>query len=428
MVRGTLSTAVVRLVMAAASFVTLGIAARGLTPDEFGLVAVMSSIVLLLMMFDFGIGGALTMRVATSHGNDDLLAIRGHVNNALVGLTVVGTVIALGGAVSAVTMPWHAWTGGPLDVSTVTRCLVVTFVIGGASLPGAAGLVTLSAMQRFTAAQMSIAAGSVGAVVTTAVVAPFDPPPEVFLLTILGSPLVVSLAFTLWTRFGVLGGLGSSAFDRSGMAEMLRVSGWYAIYTVANTVTIGTGTMVVGSVLSLAEAGIFNVAVRLFTPVITVVTASGAQLRPGMTEALARGDVAWARSRYRRGLFAAAAASTVISLVLVVLGRWFARIWVGEDLVPPLSLLAWSAAFTIILSIAAQYAILILAVERIRPAAALAVCTAAAAIGGSVVLARAVGLDGAMIAAVAAILLIFIPGITYLSRDTLRSLDAIGAD
>ena len=113
-----------------------------------------------------------------------------------------------------------------------------------------------------------------------------------------------------------------------------------------------------------------------------------------------------------------------MSLTLVVLGPWFTRIWVGEDLVPPLGLLAWTAAFTVILLIAAQYAVLILAVERIRPAAALALSTAAAAILGSVVFARTVGINGPMIGAAAAILVIFVPGITLLARDTLRSLDA----
>ena len=423
-VRGTISTALVRVVMAASSFVTLGVAARSLTPDEFGLVAVMSSIFLLAMMLDFGLGGALTMRVATSHGRDDLSGIRSHVDNALPALACVGAAIAIGGTVSAIAMPWHDWIGGTLDSSTVSRCLIITFVVSGASLPAGVGVVTLSSMQRFTSAQASIAAGSIAAVVTTAVVAPLNPPPEVFLITILGSPAAASLGFTLWARFGVLRGLGPFSFDRDQMASMLRVSGWYALYTVANTVTIGTGTIVVGSVVGLAEAGVFNVAVRLFTPVITVVTASGSQLRPGITEALTRGDVAWVRSRFRRGLVGVAAASSVMSVALVVFGRWLTEIWVGEDLVPSLSLLAWTAAFTMTLAVAAQYAVLLLAVERIRPAAALAVGTAAAAIGGSAFLAWTLGMNGAMIGAFAAILLIFVPGIVWLARGTMQSLVA----
>ena len=113
-----------------------------------------------------------------------------------------------------------------------------------------------------------------------------------------------------------------------------------------------------------------------------------------------------------------------MSVALVVLGRWFTEIWVGEDLVPSLSLLAWTAAFTMTLAIAAQYAILLLAVERIRPAAALAVGTAVAAIGGSASLAWTLGMNGVMIGAFSAILLVFLPGIVWLVRDTLQSLVA----
>ncbi|MFL6088980.1 MAG: lipopolysaccharide biosynthesis protein [Aeromicrobium sp.] len=427
LLHGALSTAMVRIITAAASFITLGIAARSLTRDEFGLVAVMSSILLIATMLDFGLGGALTTRVATSHGRDDLHGLREHVDNALVALTGVGAMIALGGTLSVLTMPWHDWIGGTLSSSTVTRCLIITFVISGAMLPTAVGIVTLSAMQRFAAAQMSIAVGSVAAVIATAIVAPLNPPPEAFLLTILGSPLVASLGFTLWARLGMLRGIGRFGVEREQMADMLRVSGWYALYTVANTVTVGTGTIIVGSAVGLAAAGVFNVAVRLFSPVLTIVTASGAQLRPGITEALARNDVAWARSRHHRGLLVVAAASAAMSLGLVVFGRWFARIWVGDALVPSWSLLIWTAAFTVVLALAAQYAVLVQAVERIRPAAVLAVSTAVAGTVASVVLAQRMGMNGAMIGATVALVLIFVPGIVRMAGGILRSLETVPA-
>jgi O-antigen/teichoic acid export membrane protein len=424
-VRGALSAAAVRVLTAGASFVALGITARVLSVDEFGLVAVLTSVLIVLTMFDFGLGGALSVRVARSHGQDDLPGIRAHVDHALIALTGVGAIIAIGGTISTFILPWHDWIGGTLEPAMVTRCVIITFVLSGASLPVAVGFLALAGMQRFTAAQSSIAVGSVAAVVATAVVAPLNPSPELLLLTILGTPLVASFGFTLWTRLGILRGHGSFGLDVPQMLSMLKVSGWFALYSIANTVTLATGTMIVGSMVGLAEAGVFSVAVRLFSPMITVIQAAGLQLRPGMTEAIARGDVAWARSRYKRGLLAVAVPGVALSLLLVVLGRWFCRIWVGQDLVPSLSLLAWTAALMVTTTLASQAAGVVIAVERVRPAAVLAVATAVASLAGSILLARELGTNGAMIGALAAAGLIFVPGIALLARGTLRSLDAV---
>ena len=65
--RGAGASGIVRLITAASSYVTLGVAARALSKDEFGLVAMAMSLCLILTMLDIGVGGALTTRVAASH-------------------------------------------------------------------------------------------------------------------------------------------------------------------------------------------------------------------------------------------------------------------------------------------------------------------------------------------------------------------------
>ncbi len=423
--RGAIAAGTVRLVTAATSYVTLGIAARVLTTEEFGLVAVLISFWLIVTMFDMGLGGALTTRVAVSHARDDLAGIRGHVNHALVALTAIGTLIAVGGTISAIALPWQEWIGGTLPPPTVTRSVIITFVVAGASLPAAIGVLILGGMQRFTIAQVGVAGGSLSTLVATAAVAPLDPPPDVFVLAVLGCPLAVSLGFTFWAIGGVLRGARAPAeFEADRLMSMLRASGWYALYNAGNTIMLGTGTVIVGSVRGLAEAAVFNVSIRLFSPIITVVAASGVQLWPGMTEAISRGDVAWARSRYKRGLAVVAGVSTAASITLVALGRWFAELWVGPDLIPSLNLLVWTAAFSVAVAVTSQANVLLMAVERIRIAATLSVCGAAAGMGASVILVGAVGVSGAAIGALVACAGILLPGVVLLARDTFKRLGA----
>ena len=128
-------------------------------------------------------------------------------------------------------------------------------------------------------------------------------PPEAFIAAILGSPLLIASGFTVWVVVGVLRGFRSSDFAIGDFLSMVRASTYYAVFNAGNTVIVGTSTLIVGSVLRLAEAAVFSVALRLFTPIITIIVGSGALLWPSMTEAISRGDVAWARSRYWRGVF-----------------------------------------------------------------------------------------------------------------------------
>lgn len=424
---GAFATGASRLITAATSFVTLGIAAHVLTPAEFGLVAVLISLWLILTMFDLGVAGALTTRVARSHARDDLTKIRVHFTSAALAMSVIGGLIAIAGTISAVTMPWHGWIGGNLPPSTVVRSLIIAFVVAGASLPANVGLATLAGMQRFTAAKACAAASGVLTVVATAAVAPLKPPPEVFVFVTLGCPLLVTLVFTAWVRFGILGAdMTTAGFEAAQFKNMLLSSGWYGLYSAANTVSIGSGTIIVGAVLGPADAGVFSVASRLFSPIVTVVAASGALLWPGMTEAISRGDVGWARSRYRRGLLIVAAISAALSTTLIVIGPWLAEVWVGQALVPPRSLFVWTAALTMTAVVASQASVLLMAVERLRVAASVSVCAAGVSVGISVPLCGAVGLNGAAIGTLAGCLGVLLPSIALLARDAFRALGPAG--
>lgn len=423
--RGAISTVVVRLTMALTSFGTYAIAARVLTKDEFGLVAVLVSLWLILTMLDMGVGGALATRVATSHARADLADIRMHVSDALITMTAIGGLIAVGGSVSVLALPWQDWIGGTMPPDTLERSLIITFVVAGASLPAWVGHVCMTGMQRFATAQASLAAGAVAALIACGGVALARPPADLFILAMLGAPLAVSLGFTTWIVFGVLRGVGpAGGFEAARLKSMVRASGYYGLFNIGKMVSMGTSTVIVGAVLGLEEAALFSVASRLFNPILTVIVRAGSQVWPPMTEAIARGDVAWVRSSYRRGLVYVTGIGSVTSLAIVVFGRQIAGVWVGPDLVPSLTIFIWNAALTVVLAVTMQVGIVLMAVERVRSAAVLSLCTAVTGVVLSVLLIGMFGTSGAAIGPTVACLAILLPGLTVLARSSLRALEA----
>jgi O-antigen/teichoic acid export membrane protein len=279
-------------------------------------------------------------------------------------------------------------------------------------------------MQRFSAARWSPALGGISTVVIMAALTPTRPGPPLVIGTILGCPLVVSAVYLGWVRFAILGAhRPRRAWQRSELVSMLLASSWYAGYTAANTLTLGSGTVIVGAVRGATDAGLYSVASRLLAPIITVIASSGMLLRPGMTEAISRGDVDWARSRYRRGLVLITGVSLALAMIVVAIGPWIGRLWVGPDLAPSRTLLIWVSAFTVTAAVTYQVTGLLMALERVRVAALLAVCAALVSLVSSVVLTRDLGPLGAAVGGLIGSLGVLLPGVAWLARRALNSLE-----
>lgn len=423
-VRGVLAVAAVRVISAGTAVLTLGIAARSLTQEEFGFVAALFSLWMILIMLDLGVGGTLTTRVAVAHARDDLDEMRMHVRDAVFTLSAIGALIAGAGTLSAFLLPWGGWVGGSLPPSTVRPAVILAFIITGATLPAIVGVVTLNGRQRMATAQLLNALRSVVALLATVVVAAMDLGPWAFILAMLGSPALVAFAITCWVvAVDLRGDRQRAALDAGRVGTMIRDSSYFALFGISNAVALGTGTFIVALILGPAAAAIFSVVSRMFTLLLSFIVLSGTQLWPAMTEAIARGELAWARIRYRHGIVVAGLATSAASLGLIVLGRPLARVWVGSELVPPLHLFVWTAAFTIVMAVAAQASVLLLAVERVRALAAVCVANAVVSVTASVLLTELIGASGAAAGAFLSCLAVLLPGIAVLCWSTLRHLE-----
>lgn len=421
--RGVVATVAVRLISVGASLLTLGIAARSMTKVQFGFIAAVVSLWMILTLLDLGLGGTLTTRVASAHGHDDLKAMRAHVRDALYALTVVGLVLAVAGGLSAFFLPWGRWLGAGLAPSTVTPAVVLMFVAAGASMPGVVGIATLTGRQRMATAQLTTAMGGIATVVAAIAAALLNLPPWAFVLAILGCPTLVSLGVTAWIVLVELPGvIAYDGFNPQRIASTVRISGYFAVMGASNAIAFGTGTLIVATVLGAGQAAAFTIASRMYAMLYAVISQSGAQLWPGLAEAIARRDFGWVHSRYRNSLVAVMLITSAASAGLVMFGRPIAQIWVGPGLVPSSSLLISLGGFTIALCGVTQAGTLPLATERVRPVAAICVANAIVGTVAAVGLTTAIGPAGAALGGLLSCVCILVPGIALISRSALHGL------
>lgn len=423
-VRGIFATITARVFTAAASLLTLAIASRVLTRNEFGFLASVVALWMILTMLDLGLGGALTTRIATAFARDDADAMSRHSRDTLQALTALGVFLAVAGSATTLILPWARWLGSGVPPSSVTPAVVLMFVTAGASMPGVVGIAILTGTQRMATAQLSSALGACLTVLLAIGAGALQLPPWAFVASILGCPTVVNIGVTGWIVLRLPAPHPHGKSSRSRIADTARASVYFALLNASSAVALGTGTLVVAIVLGSGQAASFSVASRMYAMVFAVVSTSGAQLWPSLAEAIARRDLRWARQRYWHSIVTVTAVTAFAGVVLVALGRPVARVWVGASLEPSLSVLLALGALTVAVCGAAQASTLQLATERVRPLAVLCCVNAVLGTAASFALTEAVGPAGAAVGTLASCVCVLIPGIVALSRTTLQRLPA----
>lgn len=427
--RGVWATLVARAVSALAGVLVLAVAARALDTAEFGLVATLVSVFVLMGIADLGVGGILMTRLAEAQARDDVEAMRHLIRNGLIALGAIGGVIMLGGGLSAFLLPWHRWIGGNLPESTVDVSVALLFILSGAMFPALVAEAVLHAARRLATVQMWFAAGSTAALVACVGAAAADLPPWAFIVGMVGMPTLVAICRALWlflVEYPHLRPVRAAAVPGS-LRDMMRASGYLATARIAAAFALSSQVFIVAVVMNPEAAAVFAVASRMFALLASVVQMAGGQLWPALTDAITRGDIAWVQSRYRRGLLLVGGLTGLGCLLLVVAGQWITRIWVGPELVPPMGVLLALALFTLVTAVFSQAMLLPLAVERIKGFTIAMVAVTPVSIVGSVVLAHEIGLAGPPLGGLLTQALVLGPFVAILCRRTLAGITSTPA-
>jgi O-antigen/teichoic acid export membrane protein len=248
-----------------------------------------------------------------------------------------------------------------------------------------------------------------------------------YIVAISGVPAATAALQTIWAFTRVFPNLRPSRQDfylRDALSN-LRAGILFAIMSLSAVISYAIDSLVVSSNISAASAAVFISAARLFTLVGGTIGLAGQQLWSALSDAITRGDAAWARSRFFRTLLISSAITAVVSLVLVAFGRPIVHLLFGEKFVPPLSLLIVLAIYTIYSTTVTQASYLLAAVEKVGVIATCGVLSALVNLGVSIWLTRRYGLTGPILGSIVALALVMTLPVLIMLRSQLRDLDEI---
>jgi O-antigen/teichoic acid export membrane protein len=376
-----------------AGFLTTPIILHHLGKGDFGAWALVSSIVGYTALLDLGVGLTVMRMVAERAHLRDRTELREIASTGLAIYSAIGLVFVIAGAVAAPSLG-HAFHMSGARLHDFTVALTIFAVVIGITFP--AGLYTgiNQGFGRFRQQNTIVVAQSLASVAAS-------------LATVaLGGGLIALAAANAAVALGAFVtkifyaarafGIVPSPFrvKRSMVRVLMGVSAWMFLINIANKVIWDTDSIVVGSVLGAVAVSHYAVALGPATAIRRVTEQFNTVSLTAAASMKAQRDRAGLQRLLTEGTRMVTIVIAPFFFLLLLWGGDFLRVWVGPSLESSASTLVVLVLGMFASSVQATSTMVLLALERQRTMAYVALAEAACNIGLSIFLAGKVGILG----------------------------------
>lgn len=316
-----------------AIFIALGVTpvlVHSLGTTEYGIWALVGSVVLYLDLFNLGFGNATVKYVAEHLALGDHERVRRIIATSFLTLTVPGVIAFAVGIVLAFLFP--DIFNLPANLETTATVLVLIVMLDLViSIPGDTFGGTLIALQRYDLLNATLVSVSLLQAVGWIVVVALGGGLIGLGLVTLGFGLLGQLARYLFVRRLIPGvSVSRRFFDRAFVRPLVTLSGWIAVTDVSAFVIGRIDTIIVGIVVSVPAAGVYAVGQKLALLAGRAVTPAVETLFPFASERGAHGDDAALVRMVRVGTRLSVTLALPAAIALITLAAPVLQVWVGS--------------------------------------------------------------------------------------------------
>lgn len=329
--RGIGAGVLARLIGMSSPLVMVPLALGHIGADAYALWSAALSLTAMAVFADLGLGQGLMTKLTPLliGAPNEARRLVSAAYSLLACVSVVG-LVALLGAIRFVDVPRFLGysSGGESDL-IVTLC-VGAFII---NIPISLIVRVQFAAQAIAVANMWQAAGSLMALVFAGVGVATGGSPAVVIGGALVGPILANLlASVTFYRMRPLLAPRLVIPRRHEMASLFSLGVGFLALNVVMSVAVNLDVLIIGRYDGVLAVVSFTLALRIFMQVGSLVAMVNAPLWPLNAEAIARGDLDWVRRNTRHMTLISLALSSVVGLVLVVMGNWLFEVWAGETL------------------------------------------------------------------------------------------------
>lgn len=385
---------------------TVPLLLRALATDEYGVFQTITGISAWLQLGTLGLGKSLVNVLVAARVNGDSDRARTTVASFAAGLASLLFAISVGVALAFPFINWNAVFPSPTaQAPQVPGTVALTIAFSVTTLLTSPVGVILSAHQKERQAALwnSLRTAANLAALGAAVALGGGMPRVAFFTGLAG--LVVNLTSVWWLFSHEEPGLRFKLRDVSGkeLKAMLLGSIVFFAIDIAALLVFSLDRLLILHFSGPEEVAAFDVVTRLYVFGYGLFQVVLSPLWPAFSDALRRNDVAWARRVLRRVSLVAVAGATALTLGTTLVGDIVLSLWTGHDDLAFSRMLALGAGtFFIVRAVTDAHSVLLYGADRPGDVLRSAVVHGVLALTLGIVLGRASGALGVVIANVVA--------------------------
>lgn len=422
----SLSSAATKVITGATLLLSVKLTLPYLGNEQYAVWVVISSTLAMLTWSDCGLGNGLMNVISDAHGRDDRHAARVGVSSSMFLLTCVAMLILVVAALAYRNVDWAAYfkVSGAIARAEYSRTFIVCLVCFSLALPF--GIVSRihSGLQEGYIANFYTSLASLCSLVGIMIGIHFRLGLVWLAATAASAPLVAGLvnAVHLFV-FRHTWLMPRRADVRMSMSLMLLRAGMlFLVLQASQAIGFQSDNVVIARVMGTSYVPQYSLPSRLFQFVPVMFGFVLASLWPAYREAVARGDVAWAQRTFYRSVLTSIGVNLPVVAMLLLLGPFLLRLWVGDAVHFSRLLLIALAVQVMVNSVYNPIAFFLNGMGVLGPQAIFTLVMAVVNITASILLTREVGISGVVWGSSIALSLCSIgPGMFYARRAIRKS-------
>ncbi len=411
-----------RMLSIAAQFATVPLALSALGTSDFGVWAVVTSMLGILVFLDFGIGNGAMGRITEALAAGDPAKVATLIRTTYLLLFAIALAI-----VALVALLYYS---GLLDrmAGSSGSFLALHVELLAAFIAAYALIIPCSFVQRLYFAYQRAGWATVMHLAFSAAYLLFVTfaasrhwTLSVLVMGYVTTMLVVYACFSAATfhYFPLAARKGGPMIDAQLMRSLLKDSGLFFLLQATVAIVYNSDQLILTSFVDASSVAVYAAVFKLFGVVIMINGLLLGPLWPAISDAIARNDEAWVRSAYRANLRRSLRVSIALAGLLMLTGNLILDLWTGGRLAAPFPLLALMALWVVLEGYGQCMAMLLNAKRMIRLQVIVASCLLCAGTLLKLSVTSHLGIYGPVAATIVAFVAIVAIPETYIIRRLL---------
>jgi O-antigen/teichoic acid export membrane protein len=383
----------------AIGFVSVPLTARYLGTERYGVWLTISSLLMWMVLTDFGIAGnALVNVIAEADGNDNRKLAGEYSAAAFWALTCISLTIGLAFALSFRRIPWRVVFRVSSGVSSEELHLACAFtlLIFVLSMPLSMLNSVYSAYQEGVVANMWGISSNLLALFGLVVVTQFRGGLPALVVATSGVRVLVSVVNSVYLfafRYSWLRPK-PSAVRWTRIKRLFKLGGKYMVTQLASLCLYQSQPLIITQLLGPAKVASFVIAYKIISAPVDLAYIATTPFVSAFSEAKARNDWRWIRQAFKNSTLACLAFSVPMTIGIGLAGKWLVRALAGPQAEPDSILIAWLSVYSLISIGLMSSGQVLCGLERVGSLAISLTMAAIGTIGLCAMLAHPWGLDG----------------------------------